>query len=303
MNEAVNKLDIKYPVIQGGMAGISNSDLVAAVSKAGGLGTVQSAFLDQEELREEIDKIQNETSNPFAINIPISGESTGEYLDIALEKDVEVICLSAGNPKPYLNKVEQAKVSMQVVPSARLAKKMEEYGFDLVVTEGAESGGDITVGGTSTFSLIPNASNKVENIPIVAAGGIADRKTAKASLELGADAVQMGTRFLASKECMIPDKVKQFLTEKTEEEVIALRHGGIGSNVLMNEYVSKLVEEAEGAPKIEFMERLERQKRGMIEGDTEQGIIMAGQSVGLIKEVKQAGEIVKEIGEDLLSAS
>lgn len=300
MNEAVKKLDIKYPVIQGGMAGISNSDLVAAVSKAGGLGTLQSAFLDQEELKEEIDKIQDETSNPFAINFPISGESVEEYLDIALERNVEVICLSAGNPKPYLNKIEQAKVSMQVVPSARLAKKMEDYGFDLVIAEGAESGGDITAGGTSTYSLIPNAADKVKNTIIVAAGGIADKRTAKASIELGAGAVQMGTRFLASKECQIPEEVKQVLVEKTEEDVIALRHGKMGSNVLTNDYVMEIIEESEGAPEIEFMERLERQKRGMLEGETERGIIMAGQSVGLVKEVRPVKEIVEEIGEAIL---
>ncbi len=301
MNKVLEKLDIEYPVIQGAMAGISNSELVATISEVGGLGTLQAALLDQEELEEEIEKIQNKTSNPFAINIPISGAgSVEEYLDIILDKGVKVICMSAGNPKPYLDKINQAKVSMQVVPSSRLAKKMEEYGFDLVVAEGSESGGDVTAGGTSTYSLIPNTTDKVENIPIVAAGGIADKRTAKASLELGAEAVQMGTRFLVSNECQVPEEVKKFIVEKSEEEVITLRHGKMGSNVLMNDYVTQIIEESEGAPEIEFMERFERQKRGMKEGDTEQGIIMAGQSAGLIKEIKPVEEIVKEIGEAIL---
>lgn len=299
MNAVMEKLGIEYPIIQGAMAGISNSKLVAAVSKAGGLGTLQAALLNQEELKGEIRDIQDITSNPFAVNIPIGGGGNVEkYLDIAIEEGVEVVCLSAGNPKPYLDKIRQAQISMQVVPSARLAKKMEDYGFDLVVAEGSESGGDITPGGTSTFSLIPNAVKKLESVPIIAAGGVADERTAKAALELGAEGVQMGTRFLATNECEIPKKVKEFLIGKNEAEVITLRHGRMGSNVLLNDYVSELVEE-DGPPEIEFMERFERQKRGMMKGDTERGIIMAGQSVGLVDEVKPVKEIVKDIGEAL----
>lgn len=301
MNKVVENLGIEYPVIQGAMAGISNSELVAAVSEAGGLGTLQAALLDEDELEEEIEKIQDKTSKPFAINFPISGAgSVEEYLDIALDKGVKVVCMSAGNPKPYLDKINQAKVSMQVVPSSRLAKKMEDYGFDLVVAEGSESGGDVTAGGTSTYSLIPNAADKVENIPIIAAGGIADKRTAKASLELGAEGVQMGTRFLTSKECQIPEEVKQFIVEKSEGDVITLRHGKMGSNVLINDYVTEIIEKSEGAPEIEFMERFERQKKGMMEGDTDQGIIMSGQSAGLIKKIRPTDEIIKEIGEALL---
>ncbi len=295
-------LGTKYPVIQGAMAGISNSELVASVSNAGGLGTLQTALLDKEEMKKEIDKIQELTSKPFAVNFSIAAtESLEKYLDIALEKNVEVFCLSVGDPKPYLDKVNQARVSMQVVWSADLATRMENYGFDLTVLEGVEKGGEIPIGGTSTFSLIPNAREEVQEMPLVAAGGIANEKTTVAAVNLGAEAVQMGTRFLASEECQVPENVKQFLVEKSVEDVVNLSHGEAGSNALMNKHVKKLLNKSDGIPEIDFKILTEKYIKGMLEGDTENGIIMGGQSVGLINEVKSVKEIVEQIGETILS--
>lgn len=302
LNRVKEILGIKFPVIQGAMAGISNAKLVAAVSEAGGLGTLQSAIIEKEDFEKEIEKTQELTTNPFAVNFPIArGEKVEELIEIALDKGVEIISLSAGNPKPFLDKLKKAKVSVQVIPKARLSKRMEDYGFDLIVVEGNESGGDVSINGTSTFSLIPNATDQVE-IPVIAGGGIADKKTAAAAKYLGAEGIQMGTRFLASKECNIPEEVKMEIIERTADDIVKLRHGRIASNVIENNFTKKMYEDSENIPEIEMMERFKREKMGMYQGDIENGLIMAGQSIGRIKDIKMVKDIVKEIGEAFLSA-
>lgn len=197
-NRVKQILGIEYPVIQGAMAGVSNSDFVAAVSEAGGLGTLQTAFLDKEQLEGEIEKIQEKTSKPFSVNFPLAGgDDTEKLLDTALKKGVEIFSLSAGDPRAYMDQLEEAEVLMQVIPTSGLASRIEELGFDMVIAEGKESGGDISMRGVSTFSLVPSVVDKV-SIPVIAAGGIADVRTALAAKALGAEGVQMGTRFLGS---------------------------------------------------------------------------------------------------------
>lgn len=299
MNRVKEILGIEYPVIQGAIARISNSKLVAAVSEAGGLGTLQTSWLNEGELEREIDKIQELTSKPFAVNFTLSSKKVERLLDIAIEKGVEIFCLSAGDPEPFLDRISEADVSMQVVPFARLAKRMEDYGFDLVIVEGKESGGEVSMRGTSTISLVPSAVEKV-NIPVIAAGGIGDTKTAISVKKLGAEGIQMGTRFLASKECEISEKAKEFLVKTSESQVLTLSHNGSGMNAVENKYIRKFLEKSV-SPK-EFEKTMDdRIDKGMQAGDTENGIIQAGQSVGRIKEIEPVDDIVERIGKAFLS--
>lgn len=301
MNRVTDVLGIEYPVIQGAMAGISDSKLVAAVSEAGGLGTLQSVTFSEEEFEREIEKVRELTSKPFTINFPIArGEKSEKLLDIALDKELDIVCVSAGDPKPFLDKLEDVKVCMQVVPSAKLAKKMEDYGFNIVIVEGDESGGLISPNGVSTLSLVRNAVDKVD-LPVIAAGGIVDKQTAISMKKLGAEGVQLGTRFLASEECNIPETVKGLLVEKNENDIVKIRHGKTASNVIVNEYVRELLNESEDRPIISWKERLKKSKAGRA-GDIENGLIYAGQSIGQIKEVKTVKEIVNEIGKAFLEA-
>lgn len=300
MNRVRDILDIEYPVIQGAMARISNSKLVAAVSEAGGLGTLQTSWLNEGELEREIDKVRELTSKPFAVNFTLSSkEKAKRLLDVAIERGVEIFCLSAGDPKSFLDRISEADVSMQVVPFAELAKRMEDYGFDLVIVEGKESGGEVSMRGISTISLVPSAVEKVD-IPVIAAGGIADRKTAISVKKLGAEGIQMGTRFLASEECEISEKAKEFLVEASESQVLTLSHNGSGMNAVENKYIRKFLEEAISPEEFEKT-RNDRINKGMQAGDTENGIIQGGQSVGRIKEIEPVCDIVERIGKAFLS--
>lgn len=301
MNRVTDILGIEYPVIQGGMAGISDPKLVAAVSEAGGLGTLQSVTLNEDEFVKEVEKVRDLTSKPFTINFPIGRDEECErFLDIALDMGLDIVCISAGDPTPFLDKLEDVKVCMQVVPSAKLAKRMEDHGFDLVIVEGDESGGLISPNGVSTLSLVRNAVDKVD-IPVVAAGGVVDERTTLSMKKLGAEGVQLGTRFMASEECSVPEEIKERLMEKDEDDIVKISHGKIASNVIVNEYVEGLLEESEDRPIVPWEERLERTKAGR-DGDIENSLILAGQSIGQIKEVKTAGEIVRQIGEAFLKA-
>lgn len=300
-NRVKQILEVEYPVIQGAMAGVSNANFVAAVSEAGGLGTLQTAFLDKEQLEEEIEKIQERTSKPFSVNFPLAGgDDTEELLNVALDKGVEIFTLSAGDPRGYVDQLEDARVKMQVIPTAGLASRIEDLGFDIIIAEGNESGGDISLPGVSTLSLVPSVSDKVD-IPVIAAGGIADKETALAAKALGAEGVQMGTRFLASPTWKISDEVKELLVDSGEEDVVSLSHDSMGVNAIKNKYVNELLERLESGEDFEMMERLERQDKGLSEGDAEEGLVIAGRSVGRIKEIKSVEEIVEEIGEALLS--
>lgn len=299
MNRVTDILGIKYPVIQGALAKVSNAELVAAVSEAGGLGTLQTVTFGESEFKEELEKIRKLTSKPFTVNFPIARREKSErLLDIALDMGITIICVSAGDPKRFMDKLKRAKVILQVVPSARLAKKMEDYGFDLIVAEGDESGGLIRPAGVSTLSLVRNVVDSV-NIPVVAAGGVVDKKTALAMKALGAEGVQLGTRFLASEECDIPGGLKDFLISKTEGDIVKIRHGGIASNVVRNKYVEGLLEDSEDRPIISWEEKL---RKTNYDGSLEDNIIMAGQSIGQIKEIKTVNEIVQSIGKPFLKA-
>ncbi|PTD94690.1 enoyl-[acyl-carrier-protein] reductase FabK [archaeon SCG-AAA382B04] len=297
-NRLLELLNIEYPVIQGALDAVSTAELVAAVSEAGGLGTLQTGTLDEKELEEEIEKTRELTSKPFAINFPIArkGGRVESLIETAIDKDIDIFTISAGNPKPLLDKLENVEIVMQVIPFSRLASRMEDWGINAIIAEGREAGGAVSATGVSTLPLVTRTVEKVD-IPVVAAGGIADKKTATATKALGAEGVQMGTRFLTSRECQLGDKAKNFLLESTGDDVVGIRSGRTKMNVIRNEYVDELLERGE-TDTIYMEDRF----RMADEDNLEQGVLRAGESVNSITEIKSVEEIVREIGKAFLSA-
>jgi len=294
-NKLTKLLGIKYPIIQGGMAGISESSLVSAVSNAGGLGIIGSGIMPIEWLRKEIQKTKELTKNPFAVNLFAGNPNLEGVIRVIVEEKVPIVFTGGGNPLPLFPHFKASGIKIvAVVPSPRLAKKMEENGADAVVVEGLESGGHI--GTNTTFCLIPQAKKLLEKIPLIAAGGIYDKKTALAAILLGADGVQMGTRFLATKECKISKGYKKKILEATTDEIkVALQFTGhplrLIKNQLFEEWQKLENEEA-------FPEEIKAEKiaGGLTAGDIERIPLLAGSCAGSISEIKSCKEIIEEIG-------
>ncbi|MBZ9578509.1 nitronate monooxygenase [Patescibacteria group bacterium] len=294
-NKLTKLLGIQYPVIQGGMAGISEANLVSAVSNAGGLGTIGAGLMPDTWLREEIKKTKQRTENPFAINLFIQNPKLENLVKIIIEEKVPIVFTGGGNPLPLFPYFKKAGIKIiPVVPSPRLAKKMEENDADAVVVEGSESGGHI--GECTTFVLIPQTKKILTKIPLIAAGGIYDGKTAAAAFLLGADGIQMGTRFLASKECQIHTDYKKKILEATTDEIkVVLRFTGHPLRVIENQLSEEWQKlEEKGA----FPEEIKAQKivSGRItSGDIEKTPLLAGFSAGGIADIKSCKEIIEEI--------
>jgi len=220
-NKLTQLLNIKYPIIQGGMAGVSESKLVSAVSNAGGLGVIGSGFFPPTWLEEEIKKTKSLTDKPFGVNLLMQNPGAPELIKVIIREQIPVVFTGGGNPLPVFHYLQAAGIKViPVVALARLAKKMEDNGADAVVVEGLESGGHI--GENTTFCLIPQAKALLEKIPLIAAGGIYNGKTAAAAFLLGADGIQMGTRFLASKECQVHENYKKAVISATDENIMVL---------------------------------------------------------------------------------
>ena len=201
-----NILGIKYPLFQGAMAWISHSSLVSSVSNAGGLGILGGGSLTKEACREEIRKIKALTDKPFALNIMLMSPHSEDLAELAIEEDIKIVVTGAGNPSKYMKKwKEHGIIVIPVVASVALAKRMERLGADAIIAEGTEAGGHI--GELTTMVLVPQVVDAV-SIPVIAAGGIADKRGVKAAFALGAQGVQLGTRFLVAKECTIPQQYK-----------------------------------------------------------------------------------------------
>lgn len=293
-NRLVKILGIKYPVIQGGMAGISESKLVSAVCNAGGLGTIGSGLMPSAWLEKEIEKTKELTKNPFAVNLFIQNPKIEELIRVVIAKQVPIVFTGGGNPLPLFPyfQASGAKI-IPVVPSPRLAKKMEDNGADAVVVEGMEGGGHI--GKNTTFCLVPQAKKMLQKIPLIAAGGIYDGKTAKAAFFLGADGIQMGTRFLASKECVVSEAYKKKVVEATPDEIeTVLEFTGHPLRVIKNQWSEKMKKLAEkGAFPEEIMaERIAGSLGGQ---DAENIPLLAGLSAAGISDVKSCQEIIEEI--------
>ena len=290
----VKLLGIKYPIIQGGMAGISESNLVSAVSNAGGLGTIGSGLMPANWLEEEIKKTKELTKAPFAVNLFIQNPKIEELVRTVIKHYVPIVFTGGGNPLPLFSYFQAAGIKIiPVVPSARLAKKMEDAGADAVVVEGLESGGHI--GENTTFCLISQTKKILKKIPLIAAGGIYDGITAKAAFLLGAGGIQMGTRFLASKECLASDAYKQKIIEATADDItVALKFTGHPIRVLKNKWSEEMEKlEEKGA----FPEEIKAEKiAGSLGGkDVESIPLLAGLSAAGISEIKSCQEIIDEL--------
>lgn len=297
--EICGMLNIKYPIIQGGMAWIATAELAAAVSEAGGLGVIGAGNVPAKILEEEIIKVKRLTDKPFGVNIMLLSSFAEGVVDVVCKHKVPVVTTGAGNPAKFVNKFKGAGIKIiPVVPSVALAKRMEGLGVDAVIAEGTEAGGHI--GELTTMALVPQAVDAV-NIPVIAAGGIADGRGLLAALSLGAEGVQIGTRFVCAEECTVHRNYKNMiLRAKDRDAVVTARITGHPVRMLKNKLArqfSKL--EKEGAT-AEEIERLGQGKLELaaVDGDVENGSVMAGQVAGMVNKIQPCKEIIEEIISD-----
>ena len=295
-NRIIQLLGIKYPVIQGGMAWVATGELAAAVSEAGGLGTIGAGNASAEVIREEIRKVKEKTDKPFAVNVMLLSPFVEEIIELVIEERVPVITTGAGNPGKYIEKLKEIGTKViPVVPSTALARRMERLKVDAVIAEGAESGGHI--GELTSMTLIPQIVDAV-SIPVIAAGGIADGRGLAAALALGADAVQMGTRFVACHECTAHTNYKKAIIKAGDRDtVVTGRTTGHPVRNLRNFLSNKInVMEKKGASKEEIEEYgIGRLRIAVREGNIKEGTVMLGQIAGLISDIKPAEEIINDI--------
>ena len=297
-------LGIEYPIIQGGMAWVAEYHLAAAVSEAGGLGIIGAGGAPAEFVREQIQKTKEKTDKPFGVNIMLMNPEADAIARVVVEEGVKVVTTGAGNPGKYMAMWKEAGVKViPVVASVAMAKMMERAGADAVVTEGMESGGHI--GSATTMTLVPQVVDAVK-IPVIAAGGIADGRGFAAAFMLGAEAVQMGTRFVVAKESIVHENYKQkvIAAKDIDSEVTGMSHGHPVRQIRNNMTREYLKLEKEGAP-FEELEHLTlgALRKAVVEGDTVNGTLMAGQIAGLVKKEQTCAEMIQEImeqGEALL---
>ncbi len=294
--EITELLGIQYPIIQGGMAWVAEHHLAAAVSEAGGLGLIGAANAPAEWVREQIRAAKNLTEQPFGVNIMLMSPYADEVAQVVAEEGVKVVTTGAGSPEKYMELWKQSGIRViPVVASVALAKRMERCGADAVVAEGCESGGH--VGESTTMALVPQVVDAVK-IPVIAAGGIADGRGIAAAFMLGAKAVQMGTRFIATREAQVHESYKnQVLRAKDIDTRVTGRSTGHPVRALRNEMTKRYLElEQEGAP-FEELEQLTLGglRRAVVEGDVRMGSMMAGQCAGLVREILPCSELVPQL--------
>jgi enoyl-[acyl-carrier protein] reductase II len=289
-------LNIKYPIFQGAMAHIALADLTAAVSNAGGLGIIAAGGLSTERLREEIRKCKSLTDKPFGVNVMLMAPNREEIAEVVIEEGVKILTTGAGSPAPFMKKWKDAGIIViPVVPSVKIAKKMEAIGADAVVAEGTESGGH--VGETTTMALVPQVVDAV-SIPVIAAGGIADGRGIVAAFALGAQGVQVGTRFLTTVECPTHENFKQSIINATDTDTLVTGKslGAPVRSIKNNMSIKYLELENKGVSRDELEElALGSLRRAVLEGDVENGSVMAGQISGLICEIKTVEEVINSM--------
>ena len=297
-------LQIEYPIIQGGMAWVAEHHLAAAVSEAGGFGLIGAASAPPEIVREEIRKAKELTDKPFGVNIMLLNPNADEVAKIVVEEGIQAVTTGAGNPEKYMPMWKEAGVKViPVVASVAMAKRMERYGADAVVAEGMEAGGHI--GNQTTMALIPQIVDAV-NIPVIAAGGIGDGRGVAASFMLGAEGVQMGTRFVVADESIVHDNYKDRIVKaKDIDSVVTGQSTGHPVRCLRNQMTKEYIKkEQEGVP----FEELERMtlgslRKAVMDGDILNGTVMAGQIAGLVSKRQSCKEILQEIMTCLLYTS
>ena len=289
-------LGIEYPIIQGGMAWVAESHLAAAVSAAGGLGLIGGANAPAEVIRNYIREVKAVTDKPFGVNVMLMSPYADEVAKVIVEEGVKVVTTGAGNPEKYMEMWKAAGIKViPVVASVALAKRMERYGADAVVAEGTESGGHI--GEATTMTLVPQVVDAV-SIPVIAAGGIGDGRGIAAAFMLGAEAVQMGTRFLVAKECTVHQNYKdRVLKAKDIDSTVTGRTHGHPVRCLRNqmtrEYV-KLENEGKSFEELEYL-TLGTLRKAVQEGDVTNGTVMAGQIAGMVSKEQTCQDMIDEM--------
>jgi enoyl-[acyl-carrier protein] reductase II len=301
LNRITDLFQIKYPIIQAGMIWCSGWELASAVSNAGGLGLIGSGSMYPDVLRQHIRKCKAATDKPFGVNLPLIYPQVPDHVQIILDEGVKIVFTSAGNPAKYTSIFKEKGLTVvHVIANTKFARKSEEYGVDAIVAEGFEAGGHDGIEETTTMTLIPMI-REVTTLPLIAAGGIASGRSMLAAFALGAEGVQVGSRFAASVESSGHPAFKQAIidagdgaTKLTLKKIIPVR-------MLKNAFYEQVNElEDKGATREELAELLGRgrSKRGMFEGRLDEGELEIGQVSGLIHELKPAGEIVQEMVEE-----
>lgn len=297
-NRVTELFGIEYPVIAGGMVWCSGWRLAAAVSNAGGLGLLGAGSMHPETLIEHIDKMNAATTKPWGINVPLMYPEIEKLMDIIIEKGVKIVFTSAGSPKKFTARLHEAGIKVaHVVSSSKFAKKCEEAGVDAVVAEGFEAGGHNGREETTTMALIPQVREAI-SLPLIAAGGIGSGKAMLAAMALGAEGVQIGTLFAVSEESSASDAFKQMCVNLGEDGTMLALKKISPTRLIKNELYAKIAEaESRGAEADELRELLGKaaSKRGIFEGDLENGELEIGQIVSAIKEVQPVSTIMKNL--------
>ncbi|MFZ5823969.1 MAG: NAD(P)H-dependent flavin oxidoreductase [Bacillota bacterium] len=295
-------LSIRYPIVQGGLAHLALADLCAAVSEAGGLGQITAAtFPDESALRAELRAVKAKTNKPFGVNFAMGYRSLESYIDVALEEGVRIVSITGGNPEPYMKYIDARMGGVKkiiLVAGVRAAQKAESLGADAVIAVGYDGGGHLGRDDIGTMALIPRVVDAVK-IPVVASGGIMDGRGLMAGLALGAEGIEMGTRFVAVQECIAHERYKQLLVEgKETDTVIMERSIGRPARVLKTGGADRVLEaESKGATLEELLPLISGKvnAQAAVEGDLEEGFVYAGQGIGLIHDVPTVAELFQRI--------
>ena len=298
MNRVCEILGTEYPIIQGAMARIATAELAGAVSNGGGLGIIAAGGAPVEWVKEQIDKCRAITNKPFGVNIMLLADNVDELVDLLIEEKVAVVTTGAGNPGKYIPRFKEAGIKViPVVANVTLAKRVQRAGADAIVAEGCEAGGHI--GETTTMAMIPQMVDALD-IPVIAAGGIADGRGLAAAYMLGAEGVQVGTRFLVANECIVSQPYKEMVLKAKDSSTVATgRFTGHPVRVLKNK-LSRQMLELEKTQDLEEFERLGTGalSRAVLQGDVEHGSVMSGQVAGLVNKEQPAAEIIREMFEE-----
>jgi enoyl-[acyl-carrier protein] reductase II len=300
-NRITDLFEIEYPIIQAGMVWVSGYKLAVAVSECGGLGLIGAGSMKPDLLREHIKKAKAQTSKPFGVNIPLLRGDAEDLINVVIEENVKIVFTSAGHPGKFIDKLKSNQIKVvHVVPSVKYAKKAEEVGCDAIVGEGYEAGGHNGFDEITTFCLIPMLVESVR-IPVIAAGGIATGKQIAAALALGAEGVQIGTRFAATFESSAHENYKRKIVEAEDNgTVIGFRKIGL-VRMIKNNFALRAIEAEKNCADEQKLKEIwgeKRERLGIFEGDTEEGALEAGQSAGLIKEILPVKRVFEKLLED-----
>ncbi len=298
MNRITQLFGIKYPIIQGGMIWCSGWKLASAVSNAGGLGLIGAGSMYPEVLREHIIKCREATDKPFGVNLPLLYPDLDQHIQIIIEMGVKIVFTSVGSPEKYTSSLKENGIKVvHVISNLKFAKKSEEAGVDAIVCEGFEAGGHNGKEEITSMCLIPNVSENV-HIPVIAAGGIGSGKAMLAAFSLGAEGVQIGSRFVASQECSAHINFKKAVTESNEGDTMLSLKQLTAVRLLNNEFYQKVIEAENRGDSIDELKELlgrGRAKKGMFEGDLKEGELEIGQVSSMINDIKPVKEIIDDL--------